>query len=279
MAKSKELFPLEEGDLPMCIYKIENNLTGKVYIGLTKNKAKYRWRGHIRQSETLNSSTVSLIAKALRKYGVSNFTFSVLDIAESIQQLSHKESFWISTLESLSPTGYNLTSGGDFPESPSEETREKHRKAAKERWGNLDNKYHTEEYKSGRREILEKFQRENPEHLKRAISIANNTGKPFTTEHCANISKSLLGRTASVEHRINYSRSAIKGFVIHCSSGEVYKSMLEASLATGVPNIRVTEIVNKRRPPLNGFNFWKVEIPTAHLTGSADSEMNSNNAA
>ena len=260
----------------MCIYKIQNMLNGKTYIGLTKNKAKYRWNGHSSKTE---ASSVSLISLAIAKHGEENFDFSVIDIVENQSQLGTKEAFWIKELNTLAPFGYNLTSGGDFPEYQSDITRERHKVAAKARWDNPDNKYHTEEYKVNRRVILKKFQDENPDHLKkaRAINIANNTGKPFTPERCANISKSLTGRTASVQQRINFSRTMIKGFEIHCSNGEVYKSMLEASLATGVPNVRVTEIVKKRRLPLNGFDFWKTETTPNDTVCKVNSSLNANN--
>jgi len=51
---------------------------------------------------------------ALRKYGVGNFDWQVIDQAESKQELNEKEKYWIQFYKSFDPQfGYNLTMGGD----------------------------------------------------------------------------------------------------------------------------------------------------------------------
>ena len=41
-----------DGEHIMCIYRIKNNINGKSYIGLTKNKAKERWHDHVQTAKT-----------------------------------------------------------------------------------------------------------------------------------------------------------------------------------------------------------------------------------
>ena len=95
----------------MCIYKIQNNASGEVYIGKTIRHAFWRWTEHC------TSKNASKISRALRKYGQDGFTFSVIDIAENIESLTAKEIFWIAQYSSVAPHGYNLNGGEDQPAS------------------------------------------------------------------------------------------------------------------------------------------------------------------
>ena len=65
------------------IYKIENLINGKVYIGQSIEIEK-RWQKH------LNAKDDFLIHKALRKYGKSNFSFSILEEC-AINELDARE--------------------------------------------------------------------------------------------------------------------------------------------------------------------------------------------
>lgn len=102
----------------MCVYTITNKLSGKTYVGQTTKLAGDRWYKHAWNKEG------SAISAAINKYGLGSFDFAVIDIAESIDQLNHKEDFWVKRLKAISPFGYNLLQGGKN-RVPSEETREK----------------------------------------------------------------------------------------------------------------------------------------------------------
>ena len=141
----------QDGEHTMCIYKIQNMVNGKIYIGLTKNKAKYRWTGHIKGYNPLRPSLISL---AIEKYGKENFDFSVIDIVENQDHLGSRESFWIKELNTISPLGYNLTTGGEFAKSVSDITRARQKVAAEARWDNPDDIFHTEEYRVKKLVIL-----------------------------------------------------------------------------------------------------------------------------
>ena len=52
------------------------------------------------------------LGAAIRKYGWENFSVEVIETC-LIEQLGEREIFWIATLKSRSPHGYNLTDGGD----------------------------------------------------------------------------------------------------------------------------------------------------------------------
>lgn len=59
------------------IYKIENNITGKVYIGQTYDDYEKRWNAHKRDAKRGTKKTK--LVKDFVQYGIDTFTFSVLE--------------------------------------------------------------------------------------------------------------------------------------------------------------------------------------------------------
>jgi group I intron endonuclease len=100
----------------MVIYKITNKLNNKSYIGQTIRSVKSRWNRHC--SKTSNSA----ISKAIQKYGKHNFEFRIIIRAETIDELNHREQYFIKLLNTVSPNGYNLEFGGKN-KTTSEETK------------------------------------------------------------------------------------------------------------------------------------------------------------
>lgn len=97
----------------MLIYKITNNINNKCYIGQTIKTPEERWKEHKQHAfgTHLNDINKSLY-KAIRKYGVENFTFEVLqDNIETYEQLDKAEIYWIDFYNSFIK-GYNETFGG-----------------------------------------------------------------------------------------------------------------------------------------------------------------------
>jgi group I intron endonuclease len=105
------------------IYKITNKVNNFSYIGLTKQSIKARWRGHRK-----NKSGCLRISRAIKKYGEENFDIEVLG-QYPLDKLSEMEIYFIQFYNTLSPNGYNLTKGGRYGGSPSQETRDKISKA------------------------------------------------------------------------------------------------------------------------------------------------------
>ena len=89
------------------IYKIQNNINQKNYIGQSKN-IEMRWKQHIYNAE---SGSQYPIHRALRKYGVEKFSFSILEVCKT-SELNDKEIEWIAKFNSYEE-GYNCTRGGD----------------------------------------------------------------------------------------------------------------------------------------------------------------------
>ena len=91
----------------MIIYSITNKVSGKVYIGQTR-RPKRRWYEHLHNLNTY----VSLIDRALQKYGPDSFEYKEIDTADSIEELNIKEEEWILKLNTIHPNGYNLVLKG-----------------------------------------------------------------------------------------------------------------------------------------------------------------------
>ena len=89
------------------IYKIENNINHKIYIGQSNNP-KRRFIEHCSREEKY----CSLIHSAILRYGKENFTFTILGWFEDYNE---KEKYYISYYRSLTPNGYNIQEGGNEP--------------------------------------------------------------------------------------------------------------------------------------------------------------------
>ena len=102
----------------MIIYRIQNKINGKIYVGQTKHSLNKRVKAHIRSKKFL-------ISKALRKYGIDSFEIRVIGLAGSKEVANGKEKYWIKALDCKAPNGYNLCDGGEGLSEPTEETRHK----------------------------------------------------------------------------------------------------------------------------------------------------------
>lgn len=90
----------------MIVYKITNIINNKVYIGQTINSLEQRFARH--KQDALSGRLDTHFARALRKYGVKNFIAEIIDTAESQEELTQKEYYWIGYYHACE-NGYNET--------------------------------------------------------------------------------------------------------------------------------------------------------------------------
>lgn len=96
------------------IYKIQNQLNGKCYIGFTQN-TKVRFSAHRNRAK---NGVVTPLYGAIRKYGVENFTFDVIYQSKDREHaLIEMEPKFISEYNGLTE-GYNLSPGGTNTNTP-----------------------------------------------------------------------------------------------------------------------------------------------------------------
>lgn len=94
----------------VCIYKIENMVTGKIYIGQTVDYEK-RKNSHINDLRS-NRHGNSYLQNSWNKYGENSFEFTVV-VECAMEHLDDLEIQYIRQLGTLAPNGYNMTKGGD----------------------------------------------------------------------------------------------------------------------------------------------------------------------
>lgn len=91
------------------IYKIENKLNGKKYIGQTIKTLEKRFSQHQHNYNKPYFSQLSLY-QAFNKYGLENFSFEEIEQVPN-ELLDEREKYWISYYNSYYD-GYNSTLGG-----------------------------------------------------------------------------------------------------------------------------------------------------------------------
>ena len=98
----------------MYIYVYTNKINGHQYVGQTNNLQK-RYNGHKSDSQNPNSHSYNLpLHAAMRKYGIENFTFEVIEEVATEEEANQRERYWIEKKKThISEGGYNITFGGD----------------------------------------------------------------------------------------------------------------------------------------------------------------------
>lgn len=155
-----------------CVYQAQNLINGKCYIGKTVKALPKRISEHYSAAK---KGSIYFFHNAIRKYGRESFEWTLLFENDDDDKLSEIEIGCIKLSNTQWPNGYNLTSGGEGMANPSDNTREKIRKA------NLGNK--------------NALGAKRTDAQKAAVSVAQR-GRPkvITEEWKANIIAALKGR-------------------------------------------------------------------------------------
>ena len=77
---------------------------GKKYVGQSKRPWKRRWNCH-----KSSKSLCAALKNALIKYSVETISWELLEYADTPQALTDRETYYIQTLSTLSPDGYNIS--------------------------------------------------------------------------------------------------------------------------------------------------------------------------
>lgn len=90
------------------IYKITNDINGKIYIGKTEFTIEKRWKEHC-QDFNKDRNKKRPLYSAMRKYGIEHFH---IEEVEETSEPEKREKYWIEYYGSFK-NGYNATIGGD----------------------------------------------------------------------------------------------------------------------------------------------------------------------
>lgn len=234
------------------IYKITNKINSKSYIGQTIRTIEKRWKEHLK-----NKSHCSALSSAIKKYGAENFEIKVLAICSSIEELNHRESYYIRLLNTLAPTGYNLDTGGDG-KIVSEETRKRMSRKGKD---------HPMFGKTHKKESLQQMSKSHKgrKHTKETgIKISKaHTGRKHTEKAKHNMSQAQkkIPKKPHVMAKLHEANKKKSRSVVCNETGEVFESLKAAARAinSGSSNIsRHIRGIYKYRH-VKGFTFYYYE--------------------
>ena len=97
-----------EGEDPSGIYKITNISTQEIYIGKSTSVAT-RWTNHIKSACGLVGVADSQFQRALKQYGIENWTFELLEKCPK-DKLTEREKYYITFYDTIN-YGYNQRIG------------------------------------------------------------------------------------------------------------------------------------------------------------------------
>lgn len=101
----------------MFLYKIQNKINKKIYIGQTTTSLKARWYCHIYECKRVRKHP---LYNAIKKYGKENFSIEEIGGVNSLTELNYQEWFLIHKYNTIWPNGYNLKQGGNNKGKPLE---------------------------------------------------------------------------------------------------------------------------------------------------------------
>ena len=172
------------------IYCHTNRITRMSYVGQTKFSMEKRWKDHVKSA----AKCKHYFARAIAKHGPEAFDHVVLETHETQEDANEAENFFIEYLQTLSPNGYNLNTGGDVCK-PSDETKAK--LSASHKGVGLGRKHSDET----RAKIAAAFKGKSLSPETRAKMSASHKGKTFSPEHRAKMSASKVGNTYALGHK------------------------------------------------------------------------------
>ncbi len=103
------------------IYLVTHLHSAKQYVGITIQTLHRRWQQHLRDAKSGGVQGEESLHAAIRICGKSAFTIEQIDNGTSKGTLEAKEHEWIQRLNTLAPSGFNIspggTSGGSNPQT------------------------------------------------------------------------------------------------------------------------------------------------------------------
>lgn len=235
----------------MTIYCITNLINGKRYVGQTIRCLDERWTNHCSKT-----SGCTALKGAIAKYGKENFSIEYLDSASTQSELDEKERYWILKLNTLSPNGYNLKTGGEHPHLTneviekisksnlgkivSEETKILISQRMKEQWQNGSRKGHPVSEKS--KYVLAEYVKENGSW---------NKGLPKEQSH-------LYGKSKPKEQREKIAKSLSKP-ILCVELNKVFRSSQDACKELGVNYCNISRCLHGRSKSAGGYHWRWVE--------------------
>jgi len=234
------------------IYKITNEINGKVYIGQSVDINK-RKREHLNNYKREENKHYALY-KAINKYGVNNFKFEVVCEC-SIEELNDLEVKYINLYNSYKNNGYNMTLGGGGvrglkPWLGRKHTQETKNKIRESRMGKKFSNETIEKLriinKGNKRRLGKSHREETIEKLSRLNRGENNAmfGKSHSQETKEKISAAKKGKGNSRSRKI-----------ICLNDMKIFNSMIETANYYNVRLDSLSDVCRGKYMKTKGYRF------------------------
>lgn len=119
-----------------CLYRLISP-SGKMYIGITMRTFEERWQSHLVQAR---HGRQHALQNAFNMHGAGNFKREVLVISDDKEYLIDLECRAIKEYATLSPHGYNLTTGGEGIRGITQFSKDKRSAALRAKWAETKSK-------------------------------------------------------------------------------------------------------------------------------------------
>jgi group I intron endonuclease len=182
---SSQSLALIKWSKPGIIYVARNRVNGMLYVGQTVGSLGYRRLRHL--NDSINGKNW-VLQRAIKKYGSESFDWFVIQKCNDRTSLNEAEKFWIATLGTIAPNGYNMNAGGQGNRGWTQEVREKMSRIMK------DKPHSSREHMKKMSDALRGKKR--PQEVRDKIA-AGHRGKPKPSGP----NNALYGKVLSEEHK------------------------------------------------------------------------------
>ena len=214
------------------VYKHQNKINGKIYIGITMQNPEKRWGNN-----GVNYKTSPHFYAAIQKYGWDNFDHDILFENLTHDEACLKEQELIKYYDSMNREfGYNSTSGGDIF-IMNEEIKQKISQSMRGNTNGLGHPCSDEK----KRKISEK-----------------QKNRTFTEEHKQKLSDAAKQRhvPCSEEKKKKLSQNYPNKRKVYCEELDtIYESVQECGRQLGIPATNITKLCNGRGKTLKGYHL------------------------
>ena len=230
--------------------------SGKAYIGATGQNPKHRWdngKGYRHNRR---------FCDAIQKYGWGNIEHEVISTGLGKEQAYAMEAELIAKYDTTNPAkGYNISIGGEYGGLGRSHSNEARRKMSEAKKGTNHPNYGKHLSAETRRKISEAHKgTHHSAESRRKISEAVE-GHTVSSETRRKISKALrgaknpnFGKHHSAETRRKMSEAKCKK-VVCVETGEVYRSLYEASKAAGVSLNAISNALRGESKTSGGYHW------------------------
>lgn len=252
------------------IYRIKNIVTGKYYIGESKDKnIQSRWNTHIRLVN--QNKGCPALRDAVKKYGWDKFKFEIICICFDSDRYIY-ERHYIQKYNSQVPNGYNITKGGEGGgfegKTHSESTRKRLSEASTKYYSDPEKrKENSVRVKEAMKSVNIRERMQKSEKWKKAVEKMKQ-GKKVSEETKQKIRESVtkyfqgddLNKNNIKNHRKIMAKARGKKVSQYTLEGEfiaTYESMKEAERQTGCNDDCIRNVIKGKTQTAKGFK-WKL---------------------